>query len=69
MSNKSFKAIKDLTKDELGGKLRELESELFQARMKKATGQLADVASLWRLRKQVARAKTVQTQLSAGKAR
>lgn len=61
MSNKRFKELKNLSKDELAAKVRETEAELFQVKMKKMTGQLADSASIWRLRKDVARMKTLQT--------
>lgn len=61
MSSKRFKELKNLSKDELAAKVRETEAELFQVRMKKMTGQLADSAQLWRLRKDVARLKTLQT--------
>jgi ribosomal protein L29 len=61
VSNKRFNELKNLSKDELGSKLRETEAEFFQAKMKKMTGQLTDSASLWRLRKQVARIKTLQS--------
>lgn len=62
MANKRMKEIKNLSKDELKSKARELESNLFQARMKRATGQLADTAQVWRLRKDLARVKTLETQ-------
>ena len=61
MSTKRLNELKNLSKDELSTKLREVEAELFQAKMKKMTGQLTDTASLWRLRKQVARIKTLQS--------
>lgn len=61
MSTKRFKELKNLSKDELGTKARELEAELFQAKMKKATGQLEDVSTIWRLRKTLAQVKTLQT--------
>jgi large subunit ribosomal protein L29 len=61
VSSKRFKELKNLSKDELSAKVRETEAELFQVRMKKMTGQLADSAQLWRLRKDVARLKTLQT--------
>ena len=61
MATKRFKELKNLSNDELNTKLRETEAELFQVKMKKTTGQLTDTASLWRLRKQVARIKTLQT--------
>ena len=68
MATKRLKEFKNLSKDELATKLREVEAELFQAKMKKVTGQLTDTASLWRLRKDIARVKTLQSALNqAGK--
>ena len=61
MSNKRFKELKNLSKDEVAAKIRDTEAELFQVKMKKMTGQLADTAQTWRLRKDVARLKTLQT--------
>ncbi len=61
MAIKSFKELKNLSKDELAGKVREFEESLFQARMKRATGQLQDTASIWRMRKDLARVKTLAT--------
>ena len=66
MPTKRFKELKNLTKDELGTKLRELEKQLFEERMKKAAGTLADSAMLWRVRKDIARVKTLQTQAASG---
>jgi ribosomal protein L29 len=48
--------------DELTTKIRESEGQLFQVRMKKATGQLEDTASIWRLRKDLARMKMLRAQ-------
>lgn len=62
MATKAFKAVKNLTAVEMTNRLRELENEIFQTRMQKTTGQLADVSKMWRLRKEVARIKTLQTQ-------
>ncbi len=61
MATKSFKQLKNLSKDELASKGRELESGLFQAKIKLATGQLEDTASIWRMRKDIARVKTLGT--------
>ena len=66
MATKGFKLLKNLSKDELASKARELEASLFQARLKKVTGQLEDTASIWRMRKELARVKTLATQ-AAGK--
>ena len=62
MSTKAFKAIKNLSKDELATKIREVEATLFQTRMKKVTGQLENVSLIWQLQKTLARAKTLTTQ-------
>lgn len=61
MATKRLKELKNLSKDELLAKVRETEAELFQVKMKKMTGQLSDSAQVWRLRKDVARMKTLQT--------
>jgi ribosomal protein L29 len=62
VSTKQFKELKNLAKDELVSKLKETERQLFDVRMKKATGQLTDTASIWRLRKSLARMKMLQAQ-------
>jgi large subunit ribosomal protein L29 len=62
MATKKFKEMKELTVDELKSRLRTSESELFQTKIKHATGQLADTASIWRLRKDIARMKMLQGQ-------
>ena len=70
MATKRFKELKALSKDELTTKLREFEAQLFELKMKKVTGQLTTTADLWKLRKDVARAKMLQgqaTTASAGK--
>jgi large subunit ribosomal protein L29 len=59
---KAMKALKSLSANELVVKTRELEKNLFDTNMKKVTGQLADSAMIWRLRKDLARVKTLQTQ-------
>jgi ribosomal protein L29 len=57
VATKRFKELKNLTKTELASQIRDTESQLFQAKMKQATGQLTDTAMLWRLRKDIARMK------------
>ncbi len=64
MSNKKFKEIQQLSKDELSSKIRESEAALFKARMQRATGQLKDTSLLWRERKALARLKTRLTQVN-----
>lgn len=62
MSTKLFKEMKDLTKEELIVKVREGEQQLFQLKLKKIAGDLKDTASLWRLRKNLARVKMLYGQ-------
>lgn len=64
MSTKRFKEYKNLSKAEVLVKIREFEAQLFQAKIKMTTGQLGDTASLWRMRKELARLKTLQGQQS-----
>ena len=65
MATKRSKGLKDLAGNELSVKLRELEAQLFDVKMKVATGTLTDTAMGWRLRKDVARLKTMQTAQAA----
>ena len=51
--------MRDLSDDELAAKGRELRDEMFNAKVKKATGQLEDTAKLGRLRVEIARVETV----------
>ncbi len=51
--------LRDLSFEELETKMRELRNELFNAKVKKSTGQLEDTAKLSLLRKDIARAETV----------
>jgi large subunit ribosomal protein L29 len=51
--------LRDLTEEELMAKARELRGELFNARIKKTTGQLENTAKLRTLRRDIARAETV----------
>jgi large subunit ribosomal protein L29 len=50
--------IRKLAVGELEQKAREVRDELFNARVKHATGQLEDTAKLSKLRKQIARVET-----------
>ena len=54
--------LRDLTPEELEAKSHELRGELWNARVKKATGQLENTALLKKLRRDVARAETVLRQ-------
>jgi large subunit ribosomal protein L29 len=62
MSNKRIKELKNLSAQELVSKSLEIQKDLFQAKMKKATGQLEKQGTIWKLKKDLARVKTLQTQ-------
>lgn len=53
------KELRDLSVEELKGKERELNQELFNLRFQKATGQLGNTAMLMKSRRNLARVKTV----------
>ena len=52
------KKVVNLSASELSAKAVAIEAELFKTRMKNSVGQLANVASIWGLRKELARVKT-----------
>ncbi len=54
--------LRELEVEELAQKAREARSEVFNARVKHATGQLEDTAKLKRLRRNVARVESVLTE-------
>lgn len=66
MSNKQFKEVQQLSKNELEVKVRDTEALLFKSKMQKVTGQLKNTSSIWVARKTLARLKTRLTQLAAG---
>ena len=51
--------MRELSVEELRAKSRELRGELFNVKIKHATGQLESTAKLRELRRQVARAETI----------
>jgi large subunit ribosomal protein L29 len=51
--------LRELAEEELVQKARETRDELFNAKVKHATGQLEDTAKLGRLRRDVARVESV----------
>ena len=67
MATKHFNEMKSLSKDELATKLRAAEAELFQTKMRRETGQLANTSSLWRMRKDIARMKMLYGRAEGGK--
>ena len=56
--------LRELSVEELQAKSRELRGELFNEKIKQATGQLESTAKLRELRRQIARAETVLRQRS-----
>lgn len=54
--------LRDLLDEELRGKLRELQEELFNLRFQLATGQIENVSRIRTVRRDIARLKTVQQQ-------
>ena len=59
--------LRTLSEPELVAKSRELRDELFNVRVKRATGQLENTAKLGQLRRDVARAETVLAQKRGAK--
>ena len=53
------KEMRDLDLEELAAKTVELRNELFNARIRKETGQLENTAKLGLLRRDIARAETI----------
>lgn len=60
-----IKDIRELSADELNRKGKELAEEMFRLRLRHTTGQLDSTASLSRVRKDIARIKTVQREKEA----
>ena len=57
------KELRGLSQEELAKKESELKKELFELRFQAATGQLEQTARLNEVKKQIARVKTVQSEL------
>ena len=55
--------LRTLSEPELQAKSRELRDALFNARVKRATGQLENTAKLQQLRRDVARVETLLTEM------
>jgi large subunit ribosomal protein L29 len=55
-----IKEIRDLNVDELNQKHRDMTEEMFRLRLRHSTGQLESPAMLNRVRRDIARIKTVQ---------
>lgn len=57
------KELRDLSQEELAKRENELKKELFDLRFQAATGQLEQTARLKEVKKQIARIKTVQSEV------
>ncbi len=68
-SKKGYQALKNLSAAEAAQRIQESEAALFEVKMKKVTGQLQNTAQIWKLRKELARLKTLQTQFQAQSAK
>ena len=71
MANKTTKAedLRVRTADELGEFVREKEAEILKLKFQKATGQLENVHRVREVKREIARARTIQTQKKAGAAK
>jgi large subunit ribosomal protein L29 len=61
------KELRELTKEELKEKAKELSQELFNLRFQKATGQLGNTAMIPKTKRDLARAKTVLRELEVAR--
>jgi large subunit ribosomal protein L29 len=54
--------VRELSDEEIRGKMRELQEELFNLRFQLATGQIENVGRIRTVRRDIARLKTIQRQ-------
>lgn len=52
--------VRELTDEEMQGKAQELSEELFRLRLRRGTGQIEDAMRIRKIRRDIARVKTVQ---------
>ena len=64
-SKQRFSDLKVMTKDQLQVELLNLKKEQFNLRFQRATGQLENTSRVDVIRKEIARIKTLQTQMLA----
>jgi ribosomal protein L29 len=60
VAKKAWKNLQELSDQELSKKIEEVHLALFEARIQKSTLQLTDTAIFWRLRKSLARMRTLE---------
>ena len=52
--------VRELTDEEMQGKAQELSEELFRLRLRRGTGQVEDAMRIRKIRRDIARVKTIQ---------
>lgn len=52
--------VRELADEEMRGKAQELSEELFRLRLRKGTGQIEDAMRIRKIRRDIARVKTIQ---------
>jgi len=62
VASKKLESVRNLSAEELRVRQGEIEANLFKLRMQLTTGQLANVAAIWKARKELAQVKTVLNQ-------
>jgi ribosomal protein L29 len=67
MGKKKLEALKNMTEKELSQNILDAQKSLFENKIKKTTGQLENTASIWKIRKDIARLKTFATQKTTPK--
>ena len=59
--------FREMTYEELGQKLKDLKTEFFNLRFQLATGQLANPMTIKQVKRDIARVKTIMTEMDANK--
>ena len=54
--------VRELTDEEMQGKAQELSEELFRLRLRRGTGQVEDAMRIRKIRRDIARVKTIQSE-------
>lgn len=54
--------VRELTDEEIQGKAQELSEELFRLRLRRGTGQVEDAMRIRKIRRDIARVKTIQSE-------
>ena len=65
MGKKNLDVLKNLSVKELDQKITENQKALFESKIKLSTGQLENTATIWKIRKDIARLKTFLSQKSS----